>query len=91
MAMNSSVRLQAYFTSQLYHRLQEEAHRRGKSIAQMVREAVEQYLDTLEQETADPNDPLWRIPALAAKYPGSGLPDAAVRHDDYLYDKKGIA
>ena len=84
---HSSVRLQAYFSPPLYQRLQEQAQRRSESIAQLVREAVEQYLVTLEQETAAPNDPIWQIPVLAEKYPGSGHPDAAARHDDYLYDR----
>ncbi len=86
---DSAVRLQAYFNSLLYHRLQKHAHRRSESIAQIVREAVEQYLTTLEQETAGPNDPIFQIPALASKYPGSGLVDAAVGHDDYLYARAG--
>lgn len=86
MDKNSSVRLQAYFSLSLYQRLQEQARRQGSSIARLVREAVEQYLATLEQEVAVPADPLWQIPALAAQYPGSGLADAAVRHDDYLYN-----
>ena len=85
---NSAVRLQAYFNPPLYQRLQEQAQRRSESIAQIVREAVEQYLTTLEQDSAAPNDPIWQIPALANKYPGSGLVDAAVHHDDYLYARK---
>ena len=88
MSMNHSVRLQAYFNPPLYGRLQEQANRLSKSIAQIMREAVEQYLSTLEQEVATPNDPIWQIPALSAKYAGSGLPDGAVRHDDYLYGRK---
>jgi len=89
MGKNSSVRLQAYFSLSLYQRVQEQARRQGSSIAQLMREAVEQYLATLEQEVAVPTDPLWRIPALAAQYPGSGLADAAVGHDDYLYSREG--
>jgi hypothetical protein len=88
MSDNSSVRLQAYFSPPLYQRLQEQAQRRSESIAQLVREAVEQYLVTLEQEAAAPNDPIWQIPVLANKYAGSGHADAATRHDDYLYDRR---
>lgn len=90
MSFNTAVRLQAYFQPSVYQRLQQQAHLLGRSIAQIVREAVEQYLVTLEQETANPNDALWRIPALAAKYSGSDLSNPAVRHDDYLYDREGI-
>jgi hypothetical protein len=87
MSENSAVRLQAYFSPPLYRRLQEQAQRRSESIAQLVREAVEQYLVTLEQETAAPDDPIWRIPILANKHLGSGHADASARHDDYLYER----
>jgi len=84
------VRLQAYFHPAIYHRLQEQARHQHKSIAQIVREAVEQYLSAVEQEPANPADPIWRIPALATKYGGSRLSDAAIRHDEHLYDREGI-
>jgi hypothetical protein len=87
---NPFVRLQAYFHPSVYQRLQEQAHHLDKSIAQIVREAVEQYLTVLEQEPANPDDPIWRIPALASKYAGSRLIDAAIRHDEHLYDREGI-
>ncbi len=90
MTTNPNVRLQAYFQPPLYHRLQEQAHRLDKSIAQIIREAVEQYLTALEQGAAEPDDPIWRIPALADKYAGSRVSEAAIRHDDYLYDREGI-
>ena len=90
MSSNPLVRLQAYFHPVVYQRLQEQARHQHKSIAQIVREAVEQYLSVVEQEPANPADPIWRIPALATKYGGSHLSDAAIRHDEHLYDREGI-
>ena len=86
---HTAVRLQTYFSRPLYQRLQEQTHREGKSLAQVVREAVEEYLVTREQERAVPDDPLWKIPTLVAQHPANGPKDGAARHDDYLYGPTG--
>ena len=89
MENTSAVRLQTYFSRSLYERLQDQANRKGESMAQVVREAVEAYLTGQGQEAANPDDPLWKIPSLVAQYPASGPTDGAVRHDDYLYGPEG--
>ncbi len=91
MDKNTSVRLQTYLSASLYERLQEEARQRRESMAQIVREAVEQYLASREEEDAAPDDPIWQIPDLVAGYTTAGLADGAVDHDRYLYDDESRA
>jgi len=77
----------------LYREVKQRASEEEKSLAQVIREAVAQYLvghRSIELEsTADPttddweNDPLWLIgtdPVLA------DVTDGSVNHDLYLYE-----
>ena len=79
------VRLQAYFPKDVYERLHRESTRLGISMAELVRQAVQEYLQR-ENETAHPEDPIWQITSLAATYGSSHLHDGAARHDNYIYD-----
>lgn len=79
----SEKRTQVYFPLDLYRRVEKTAKRKSKSSAQVIREAVELYLekDEKEKEIDWENDPIFK----AAGIMKSGVTDLAVNHDHYLY------
>lgn len=86
--MKSSVaekRTQVYFPEKLYRDVKKRAKAESKSLAAVVREAVEKHLE--EKEIDWENDPIFK----AAGIVKSGVRDLAVNHDHYLYGspKKG--
>lgn len=76
-----SVRTQIYLPEDLYHKLRLRGQQTGKSLAQQVRESLVLYLANDAEETALPDDPIWKLVGIGA----SGLRDVSERHDDYLY------
>ncbi len=75
-------RTQVYFPMELYRKIERKAKDESKSVAAIVREAVEQYLK--EREEVDwENDPFFSIVGIA----DSGKGDLAENHDKYLYGK----
>ncbi len=83
--MHSSVterRTQVYFPSKLHCQLKEAARRRGVSMAEVVRQAVDQYLAETPSEKDWASDPIHRIVGLIKD---TKITDAAVNHDAYLY------
>lgn len=82
------VRLQAYFPKETYKRLRQKSIQLGVSMAEVIRQAVQEYLDDGGQhETPHPEDPIWRLPDLAETYGRSSLRDGAENHDRYIYDE----
>lgn len=64
--------------------LKHKAVHEKKSVSQLVKEAVQQFL-TSQKEAADyREDPFNRIIGMAK----SGVHDGSVKHDQYLYGKK---
>lgn len=77
-------RTQVYFPFEMYKRIAKKAKKESKSVASVVREAVEKYVKE-EDETIDwENDPFFKIVGIA----NSGIKDLSVNHDKYLYGKK---
>ena len=80
------VRLRAHFPKDMYEQLRHESLRLGLSMAEVVRQAVQEYLQK-ENDVPHPEDPIWRITELAATYGSSHLRDGAENHDRYIYDE----
>lgn len=79
-----SIRTQIYLSEDLYRQLKTRGEMFNKSLAEQVREAVEQYLSSGEkghEPMAD--DPIWGIVGLA-----EGPEDLSSSHDKYLYGWK---
>lgn len=85
----SEVRTQIYLERDQHRALKTAARLRGVSMAQVVREAVAEYLRRLKREpgegTVFAEDAIWSLPELADDFPGTGRPDASRRHDELLY------
>ena len=76
------IRTQIQLTEEQAQRLRGEARRSGRSVAEVIRQSVDRYL---EQGAGSPAGPTARLSALdvAGRF-RSGKSDIAVKHDDYL-------
>lgn len=74
----SMTRTQVYLTEEQRRRIQRLADAQRKTMAQIIREAVEEYV--IRQ--ADSADPLQDIIGLGA----SGITDGSIHHDRDIYD-----
>lgn len=85
--MVSEKRTQVYFPEKLYRDVQKRAKEESKSVAAVVREAVEKYLS--DREIDWENDPIFK----AVGFIKSDVSDLSENHDLYLYgrekDRKG--
>lgn len=72
-------RTQVYFPEKLYRDVQKRAKTESKSVAAVVREAVQKYLAKNEIDPA--RDPFIN----AAGFIESGATDMSVNHDHYIY------
>ena len=79
----SKHRTQLYLDAAQRRVLDEEAERTGKSMGQLIREAVDVvYLKRAEQQRPlAPDDPIWGLVGSGE----SGTADTATRHDEHLY------
>jgi len=68
-----------YLTEEQRRQIQRLADAQRKTMAQVIREAVEEYV--IRQTTDD--DPLWDIIGLGA----SGITDGSIHHDRDIYDE----
>jgi hypothetical protein len=76
------IRTQISLTEEQHRRLKRVARERGVSLAEVVREAVDQVVPDQDEERRR----AWeRLMSLAGAF-DSGVPDIAERHDDYLPD-----
>ena len=73
-------RTQLYLSQGDYRRLREMAHRKGCSIASLVREAIQEYFQKTELQDAWESDPLLKLVGFF-----EGEKDLSKRHDEYLY------
>ncbi len=76
MRATSKVPVQIYMDERQHCALKMIARESGTSVAALVRESIERYLDSLPVE----KDPAMRIVALG----GKGPRDLAEKHDEYL-------
>jgi predicted DNA-binding protein len=76
------IRTQIQLTEEQAQRLRAEARRSGQSVAELIRQSVDRYL---EQGAGSPAGATSRLSALdvAGRF-RSGKSDIAVKHDDYL-------
>ena len=76
----SEKRTQIYFPMEVYRKIERKARDESRSVASIIREAVERYLMEYEPEDWD-NDPFFEIVGLGESDRG----DLAENHDKYLY------
>lgn len=80
--MVSEKRTQVYFPEDLYRQIAKKAKEESKSSAQVIREAVTEYLEKKGKQDIDwDNDPLFKAVGIMK----SGVTDLSVNHDHYLY------
>jgi hypothetical protein len=86
MMSEKMVRTQVYLPRGVYDQLQRRAERHGVTLALQIREALESYL-VRGTETEDKMEPLdlGNLFEITGKFGGSGLSDASVNHDKYIY------
>lgn len=80
----SEKRTQVYFPLELYRKVEKKARRESKSMASVVREAVEKYVAEEEKEIDWENDPFFKLVGIVK----SGVRDLSINHDHYLYGAK---
>lgn len=78
----SEKRTQVYFPRKLYAEVQKRAKAESKSMAEIVREAVEKYLS--EKKIDWENDPIFKLEGIC----DSDVEDLSINHDYYLYGGK---
>ena len=79
------VRTQLYLPQATYRALVERAQKQGLTMAEQIRDAVDEYLKRTEDEDEGvilrPDDPFFKMFGLF----DSGIDDLGVNHDHYLY------
>jgi hypothetical protein len=78
-------RTQMYFPEDMLQQIRQLADSENTTIADIVRNAVGEFLKKKKREIDWDNDPLWDIVNQAE---GSGRHDVSVNHDAYLYGGK---
>lgn len=82
----SEKRTQIYFPEELYSRIALRARQESKSSAQVIREAVEEYLEKNKEREIDwENDPIFEAIGFIKN---SGVSDMSINHDYYIYGGK---
>jgi hypothetical protein len=79
------VRTQVYLPREVYEKLRQRAEKHKLTLALQIRAALEDYLDRVEAEDDDgilhADDPIFKMIGMYS----SGVTDASVNHDYYLY------
>ncbi len=75
------IRTQIQLTEDQMHKLKNIANRRRVSVAELIRESVDQFLRSPNKMTKE--DRIKRASEVIGKY-HSGKHDISVKHDDYL-------
>ena len=75
-------RTQVYFPEKLYRDVQKKAKAESKSVAAIVREAVQKYI--AEKEIDWENDPILKLAGIMK----TGTTDLSINHDHYIYGVK---
>jgi len=81
--MSTMVRTQVYLPKDMYEELQARVKLTGLSMAEQIRRALREYLQSEHDEgvVLRDDDPIWQIVGAAS----SGPSDVSVHHDRYLY------
>jgi len=77
------VRTQVYLPEDIYEKLRARAKLTGLSMAEQIRRALREYLQSEHDEgvVLRDDDPIWQIVGAASSSPS----DVSVHHDEYLY------
>ncbi|MBL7075115.1 hypothetical protein ISS37_07750 [candidate division KSB1 bacterium] len=78
------IRTQIYLGHLQHRLLREKAKETNKKMAELVREAISEYLGISAKEGQHilaEDDPIWNIVGMA----NSGITDGSINHDHYLY------
>jgi len=80
------VRTQIYLAPKVHAELKRRAGKHGLTLALQIREALEDYLRRTngDEDEMEPLD-LGNLFEITGKFGGSGLSDASVNHDKYIY------
>jgi len=79
--VSPSKRMQIYLTEEQYRKLKLISGRKGSSMAQLLRDALDRYAETVSGDGVE--DPLDGIVGMAS----SRSKDASERHDEQIYRK----
>jgi len=85
------IRTQIYLSREQHEALKLRAAERSVSMAQIIREAVSDYIfeNQEDDEIFDLDlylgDPVWQIPELIQGLSPTPITDGSINHDDYLY------
>lgn len=82
--MVSEKRTQVYFPNEVYRKIEKHAREEDKSSAQVIREAVEKFLDEKNAAIDWQNDPLFQAVGILESKEG----DLSENHDAYIYGEK---
>lgn len=82
--MVSEKRTQVYFPNDVYRKIERHAKAEAKSSAQIIREAVENFLKEKKRTVDWEEDPFLRAVGMFESDAG----DLSEKHDMYLYGKK---
>ncbi|HXX53716.1 MAG TPA: CopG family transcriptional regulator [Thermodesulfovibrionales bacterium] len=80
----SEKRTQVYFPSEVYRRIVKQARDEDKSSAQIIREAVEKFLEEKSRAFDWQDDPLFHAVGILETEAG----DLSENHDAYIYGKE---
>lgn len=81
----SEVRTQIYLTYEQHRLLKRRARLENKMMAQIIRQAIEQYLGIDDEgKHLRKDDPIWKLAGICR----SGVRDGSIHHDHYLYGAK---
>ena len=82
--MVSEKRTQVYFPKEVYRKIEKQAREEDKSSAQIIREAVEKFLDEKNRDVDWENDPIFQSVGILEGEAG----DLSENHDAYVYGGK---
>ena len=89
--MNTQHRTQLYLNNYQFSTLKQKAEREKKSMAAVVREAIDLVLEEESKENAKNREKEWKKFFKLAGIGASGLGDLSYNHDKYYtYGKKGF-
>ncbi len=82
--MVSEKRTQVYFPGEVYRKIEKQAREEDKSSAQIIREAVEKFLNEKNMDIDWENDPIFQAVGILKSESG----DLSENHDAYVYGEK---
>ena len=80
----SEKRTQVYFPGEVYRKIEKQAREEDKSSAQIIREAVDKFLEEKNRTMDWQNDPFFQAVGILESEAG----DLSENHDAYVYGKR---